>query len=156
MTGGSGAADQPNAATADKALDDAGDEICVGRPKSRAVRGPGRDDGSTSAAARAATTRTGRTERNTAALIDTGTSARLFLYASMHRRFVDIPRDKALATGVISAATVSNYFKPQSPRKRAGWPLASAEHVASVTDRLHSSSMAAAATQPFSRTISNS
>lgn len=54
----------------------------------------------------------------------------------MHRRFADIPRDKALATGVISAATVSNYFKPQSPRKRAGWPLAAAaEHAASVTHR---------------------
>uniref|UniRef100_A0A914VW85 Uncharacterized protein n=1 Tax=Plectus sambesii TaxID=2011161 RepID=A0A914VW85_9BILA len=116
MTGG--APEQANAGAADKAPDDAGDEIGADRPKSRALRGPGRHS-STSAAARA-TTRTGRTERNTAALIDTRTSARLFLCASMHRRFVDIPRDKALATGVISAATVSNYFKPQSPRKRAG------------------------------------
>jgi hypothetical protein len=99
-------------------------------------------EGSTSAADRA-TTPTGRTARKTAALIDTRTSARLFLCASMHRRFVDIPRDKALATGVISAATVSNYFKPQSPRKRPDWPLAAAEHPASVNARSHSSSMAA-------------
>jgi hypothetical protein len=64
----------------------------------------------------------------------------------MHRRFVDIPRDKALATGVISAATVSNYFKPQSPRKPAAWPLAPAEQAASVTSQRHSTSMAADST----------